>query len=197
MSDDSRWLVDWGEQLRLFGADQAFDRLCAAGANREQLLRRLWALQHLPNAPRRLSKREARARAKTIRATAKLIEELVSGSERLPPLLGGSRLLGGDILLTLNLPKLLQTFAEQVDQLPVLVAEKWEPLKTAAMCQLVWYVKHTTGAYHDEELSALMGTIMNQELFTEGLKQWRSRHKKEIRSLGPLEVLPYLSRPPR
>jgi len=78
-----------------------------------------------------------------------------------------------------------------------MVESRWEPVKTAAMSQLVWYVKETTGQYHDGLVAPLIGALIyNGNWDTDSLKQWRQRHVSEIRRLGPLRVLPVLPRPP-
>jgi len=41
-----------------------------------------------------------------------------------------------------------------------MVESRWEPVKTAAMSQLVWYVKETTGQYHDGLVAPLIGALI-------------------------------------
>jgi hypothetical protein len=183
------------EKLRDFSAEQDFERLCEMGADRDRLLQRLFALTSRPPEPIRLSRTMARSIAKRIDSTAKLIAELNGHRVDSHRILGD--VLGEDYRTTLALPELLRAYAGRVKRLPDIAAEKWEPVRTGTMCQLIWYVKHSTSGYRDREVASLISATSNDEFSTEGLKQWRSRHKKEIRSLGPLEILPYLPRPPR
>jgi hypothetical protein len=140
--------------------------------------------------PQKYRKRQASADCKMIRDTADLIERLNKPY--------GPDLQGESWRLTEALPDLLRSFARRVEALPEYVAEKWEPIKVAAISQFVWYVKQKTGSYHEEDVSAVVGAFLyNGQWTQDAFHQWRTRHARDIESLGPLTFLPVLPRPPR
>jgi hypothetical protein len=160
---------------------------------------------------RRLTKRQANAAAKKIRDAADLIKSLehdpscsslsatpIDVSRQvappefcLPPM--RTQLSFREILAW---PQALYEYADRVEKLPEHVQIRWEPVKVAAMSQIVWYVEQKTGSYHDTEVSELLSAL-DDGWTPDALKEWRNRHEHEINSLGPLEVLPILPRPPR
>jgi hypothetical protein len=179
-------------KLREFEADAALDRLSKLGADRKELCNRLAPLlTHLARVGlQRLSMRKAMTYANSIRVTADLIETLNRRRDR-------DFLLGEDYRCTLEIPVKLREFADRVRNLPRAVSPRWNPFRVTAISRIIWYVKTTTGGYHDELVSALIGPFVPNENFsTEALKQWRARHREDIRSLGPLDVFPHLLRPP-
>jgi hypothetical protein len=128
--------------------------------------------------------------AKRIKATADLIDTLNRRKD-------GSFLLGNDYRCTLNLSAELRGYADRVNNLPSAVLPRWNPFKVTAISRIIWYVKTTTGGYHDELVSALISPFVQGENFSaEALKQWRARHRVDIQSLGDLNVFPWLLRPP-
>jgi hypothetical protein len=179
--------------LRKYHCESHVDRLVKAGADRDELLRRLLLLvDYSPKLePRRLTSRETSAHARKIRDTADLIEFLNEGPHNV-------LLLGPVWQEALTLPTRLRELADRVQRLPEEVDPRWEPIKVAAQCQLVWVVKQATGRYHDDEVSALIGALLHGGQWdVDSLKQWRSRHATDIQKLGPLVALPRLPKPPR
>ena len=181
--------------LEKYNVKASLDRLLACeGVDREELLRRVNTLRsYRPEMePRKYPKRKARDTARRIRHTADLVQSL--NEDRAT----GVALLGDNWHLTAALPGLLRSYAQRVERLPDYVQEKWEPIKVAAIGQLVWYVKTQTGAYHDEDVSAIVGAFMYHGKWSaEALKQWRTRNAAAIQRLGPLTILPLIPRSPK
>jgi hypothetical protein len=200
-------------RLREYSVQQKFEDLVRAGAEREQLLKRLQVLSNPPRELQRLSKRTAKSFAQEIRQTADRIEQLNSRLDSSPlhipmrlrrqiHLPTGFGKAGWEVALTyreiLCLPEAMREYASRVEKLPNSVEARWKPIQTAVIAQLVWFVKESTKNYHDEKVSALIGAILWDGKFSaDALKLWRSRHSKEIDELGPLTIFPYLLRPPR
>ncbi len=201
------------ETLKKHNCKARLDLLVESGADRDDLLRRLLAFaSYSPRIElRRLTKRQANAAAKKIRDVADLIKSLehdpscsslsatpidvsrqVAPPEfRLPPM--RTQFSFREIPAW---PQALYEYADRVEKLPEHVQIRWEPVKVAAISQIVWYVEQKTGSYHDAEVSELLSAL--DGVWTpDALKEWRNRHEHEINSLGPLEVLPILPRSPR
>ena len=51
------------------------------------------------------------------------------------------------------------------------------PTWTHMLAMLIHYIKHTTGAFHDEEVSALISAVTSQTYDATALKAWRTRNK--------------------
>lgn len=99
---------------------------------------------------------------------------------------------------TMALPQELHEYADRVESLPKYVQEGWEPQKTAVISQLVWYLKKSTRKARYQEAATLLDFFHIPGVWnTTSLKSWCSRHKEEIRQLGPLEIIPVLPRPLR
>lgn len=170
-----------------------FDELVRLGANREELMKRLVRVSGYSAAmePRKPDKRRTKQWAKRIRATAKLLTELDEHRY-------GRMLLGSDWRQTRNLPTMLSEYSARLEQWSDQIEPRWEPLKTAAICQVIWFVKNSTGRYQDALVAPLIGAFLYRgELYPEALKKWRERHRSDIQRLGPLDVLPVIPRPPR
>jgi hypothetical protein len=105
--------------------------------------------------------------------------------------------MGEDWREALGLPKKLRDYAACVKDMPRRVASRWNPIETSAMCQIVWYVKKTTHSYHDEQVSALIGAVLEKSYYPDALKRWRSNHAQDIRAFGDLDILPWFPRPLR
>ena len=182
-------------RLRDYDVYESYVFLCKKGADPEKILTRVAALvSYSPKVePRRLDRRKVESYANRIEATAELMEYLNG-----PRVLGTDFLSSGDWRETWAIPSRLREYAARLQCLPSEVAERWEPVKTAAICQLIWYVKDSTHTYRDEHVSALIGAALKDGSYTTGAhKEWRNRHGREIADLGPLEIMPHLSRPPR
>lgn len=97
-----------------------------------------------------------------------------------------------------TLPEVLRGYAERVRKLPAYVEEKWKPARTAALAQLLWYVKNRTGRSYNDDVAALVSVLLNDPHLTVGaIKGFRKRHAVSIRKSGPLSVIPILPRRPR
>jgi hypothetical protein len=200
-------------RLRDYAADQNLENLVRAGADRMELLKRLCVLYQPPTELQRLSKREAQSLAQRIRQNADLIESLNSRPDNNPlleaihvrreiPLPSGFEKQCWQISFSyreiLCWPEAMREYASRVEVLPRYVQGRWQPIQTAAIAQLVWYVKASTKKDHDEDVSPLIGAVLRDGNYSaDALKLWRSRHRTEIGELGPLSILPFLPRRPR
>jgi len=179
-------------RLDRYNCRTEFNRLIALGVRKEELLRRLICLAaYSPKLePRKPSERMARHYAGTLRETARLLEKLSSHYY-------GYLLSGSDWRQTLQLPHLLREYADRLENWPGSIEARWQPVRTTAMCQLVWCVKNDTGQYHDALVAPLIAALIFEgKSYAEAFKQWRNRHTSDIDTLGPLNVLPHIPRPP-
>lgn len=183
------------KRLDNYHVKQNLDRLLACGGvNRNDMLHRLDTLRiYRPEMePRKYPKKKARDNAKRILNAADLIQSLNDDA------VTGVALQGDNWHLTAALPALLRCYAQRVEELPDYVQEKWEPVKVAAISQLIWYVRTSTGDYHDEDVSAIVGAFLYDGGWTaDALKQWRMRNALAIQRLGPWTILPAVPRSPK
>jgi hypothetical protein len=214
-------------RIREHAAEQALNKLERWGANREQLLTRLLhvSLAHNDRSRmelQRMKQRTARAHAESIRQTADLIASLNRRVDN-ATLLGTIEVVHNvvppsDPLSKMNppwhvkfshreiicWPEALRDYADHVESLPRQVKARWEPVRTAALSQLVWYVSQSTGQPRYGPVSELIEAILDKRASAQittfdalKLKKWCERHYREIQLLGPLTSLPVLLNPPR
>jgi len=210
---DSEFYQEVLIRLRDYSVDQNLENLIRAGADRNVLLKRLAVLSRMPSELQRLNKRDARAYAVRIRQTADLMESLNRRQDNGPlldPIHAGKEISfpkgfskeEWKIVLTnraiLCLPEVLREYAVRVESLPDHVQIGWKPIETAAIAQLIWYVKGSTKKDHYSDVAPLIGAILRDGQWSPGaLKQWCYEHRTDIDKLGDLSALPYFPRPPR
>jgi hypothetical protein len=206
---DSEFYREVLKRLRDYSVDQNLANLIRAGADRNVLLERLAVISRMPSELQRLNKRDARAHALQIRQTADLMESLNRRPDNGPlldPIHAGREISlpkeEWKIVLTnraiLCLPEVMREYACRVESLPDYVQIGWKPIKTAAIAQLIWYVKGSTKKDHYHDVAPLIGAFLRDGQWSpRALKQWCYEHRTEIDKLGDLFVLPYFPRPPR
>lgn len=208
------------ERIRDYAAAQNLRQLVHHGASREELLNRLAILFLYSGSSatmelHRLPSKRAKSQAQTIRQTANLVASLnrrldngslleiiqVRRNAPLPNDLSAfatSWNIAFSYREILCWPQALREYADRVEALPKTVKIRWKPVQTAAIAQIVWYVKQSTRRDCDVDLAPLIGAVGFDRSWTAAnMKKWRTRHRLEIRKLGPLSVLPVLPRPPR
>jgi hypothetical protein len=93
------------------------------------------------------------------------------------------------------LPCFLRDYAEALERyLTDLRTLRKNPVRTAALCHLIWHVKEKTGDYHDREVSALINAAENapndKAYVQSAHARWRQRNERLIGRLGPLQLYP-------
>lgn len=91
------------------------------------------------------------------------------------------------------LPCLMLDFADALERcLQTIRFLRQHPARTAALCQLIYHVKHRTGRWHDPEVRTLVAAVENRhdDYDISAHAKWRSRHEALISRIGALEVYP-------
>jgi quinol monooxygenase YgiN len=193
-----------------------FDRLVENGAKRDELLWKLdvvWFMSHPSMELHKLRTKDANARANRIEHAANLIEQLNDGWRAcswLPyelqvpvprdtyPKSGSPSTVCFSWRHLELLPQALREYADRVRKLPGCVSYKWKPARTAAVSQLIWYVKMRTEHWYDEDVSALLSAVLSDDHLTpQAVKQFRKRNADMISKEGPRITIPLLPRRPR
>jgi hypothetical protein len=94
-----------------------------------------------------------------------------------------------------DLPALLIHYAAALKALPRLVGPRKHSLEEVTKCLLVAYIHFTTGDFHDEEVSALIGAVTDTDDYDEKAHaRWRRSHSTAIKvaldALNPVQPPP-------
>jgi len=89
------------------------------------------------------------------------------------------------------LPCLLRDYANALEKyLEKLQTLRNHPVRTSALCQLIWHVKERTLKWHDVEVSDLVAAAEERENNPKAHERWRRQNGGLIKRIGPLEVYP-------
>jgi hypothetical protein len=91
------------------------------------------------------------------------------------------------------LPRLLLDYTDALEShLNQLRSLRNHPLRTSALCQLIWHVKATTNERHDAEIAQLVHAAERRSYsnpYTQTAHaKWCERNKGQIERLGPLSI---------